>query len=528
MKKRPGIQKAVAYVMQGLASKAFTHKLPTIKALAKAADVSFVTMWKAIDQLKRRRMLPRLQHETRSRAGASQENAVFQSRGLLSGSAAPHDIEAFEPVWQKMLVRLKQDVLTGRFHAGQPLPSCKELQGLYNVSYPTLRKALETLSSQEIIKPYQRGYIVPSLTKSESTARIVAIGCGWEDGTLWIDYQDKNYFRILESECIQSKVALDIVVYCRQGDRLCFIDTITRKPYDLSNDNILSIIVIVANLEIPPEEVIRKLVMFKKPVAVLDVVGGWEATARTANNYYLQFFTVTMSIQPPRRVAQYLLNLGHRNVAFISPFHKALWSMQRSKGICEVFGAAGYADKVRMFVLDQYAFQWDFLQEDLNNQDDVQTLVAAYNKWQKYADSEFFRKFGHISYNISKYLTEWNCATGEIYHRMIPLFKQALKNKAVTAWVMANDYTATLALDYLKEIKVRVPEDLSVISFDNTLDAMEYQLTSYDFNASGIVSIMLRYALRPSSVSSHRHKAVIEAEGTIIERRSTMRIAPGK
>jgi DNA-binding transcriptional regulator YhcF (GntR family) len=528
MKKRPGIQKAMAYVTQGIDVGSFKHKLPTIKSLAKAADVSFVTMWKAIDQLKRKGILSRLKQETRNHAGESQDKSASEPPVMMHGPTAYQDIEVFEPVWQKMLVRLKQDVLTGRFPAGLPLPSCKELQGLYNVSYPTLRKALETLSSQEIIKPHQRGYIAPLLIKSESTARIVAIGCGWEDGTLWIDYQDKNYFRILESECIQSKVALDIVVYCRQGDKLCFIDTITRKPYDLSNENILSIIMIVANLEIPPEEVIRKLVGFKKPVAVLDVVGGWEASPRTANNYYLQFFTVTMSKQPPRRVAQYLLNLGHRNVAFISPFHKALWSMQRSSGLAEIFRDAGFANKVHMFVLDQYAFQWDFLQEDHNNLDDVQTLVAAYNEWQKYADSEFFRKFGHISYNISKYLTEWNCATGEIYFRMIPLFKQALKNKAITAWVMANDYTATLALDYLKEIKVRVPEDLSIISFDNTLDAMEYQLTSYDFNLSGIVSIMLRYALRPSSVSSHRHKALIEAEGAIVERRSTMRIASGK
>ncbi|HUI92221.1 MAG TPA: substrate-binding domain-containing protein [Chitinivibrionales bacterium] len=524
MKKRPGIQKAVHYLTHGVETGAFRQKLPTIKSLAKAADVSFVTMWKAVDQLRRKGMLSR---ENLGRAGGRRDKSAPAPPAAMQAPAVYPDIEQFEPVWQKMLARFKQDVLTGRFPAGQPLPSCKELQGMYGVSYPTLRKALETLSSQEIIRPHQRGYIAPALTKSESTVRIVAIGCGWEDGTLWIDYQDKNYFRILESECIQSKVALDIVVYCRQGDRLCFIDTITRKPYDLSNDNILSIIMIVANLEIPPEEVIKKIVGYKKPVAVLDVVGGWEASARTASNYYLQLFTVTMSIRPPRSVAQYLLTLGHKNVAFLSPFHKAPWSRQRSSGVSEIFRDAGYAGNVRMHVLDQYAFQWDFLQEDQNNPDDVQTIVAAYREWQKYADSEFFRKFGHISYNISKYLTEWNCATGEIYHRMVPLFGQALKNKAVTAWVMANDYAATLALDYLKEVKVRVPEDLSIISFDNTLDAMEYQLTSYDFNLSGIVSVMLRYALRPSSVSSPRHKAVIEAEGTIIERRSTMRPAKG-
>jgi DNA-binding transcriptional regulator YhcF (GntR family) len=526
MKKKPGMQKAIGFIMHGIASKSFGRKLPSIKSLAQAADVSFVTMWKAVDHCKKQGVI------SRSRRGirANTRSRLLKSFEETQSKSVPSDpflgIAATEPVWKKMLSHLKRDILTGRFPFGQPLPSFKELQGQYAVSYPTLKKALETLSTEGIIRTHRRGFAVPALAKSESTARIVAIGCGWEDGTLWIDYQDKNYFRILESECIQSKIALDIVVYCRRNGQLCFIDTITRKPYDLSNDNIISIMVIVANLEIPLEEVLTTLAGLKKPVAVLDVVGGWDVSSRIASNYYLQFFTVTTSSLPPRRVAQYLLNLGHTNIAFVSPFHKALWSVRRLSGIREIFQDAGYAGNVHPYVLDQYAFQWDYLQEDHDNPEDIQTLVAAYNEWKKYADSEFFRKFGNISYNISKYLTEWNCATGEIYHRMVPVFKQALENRAITAWVTANDYAATLALDFLKENGVRVPEDLSIISFDNTLDAMENQLTSYDFNPNGIVSIMLRYALRPSSVSPPRGRQVIEADGTIIERRSTARCAP--
>jgi DNA-binding GntR family transcriptional regulator len=524
MKKKPGIQKAIDFIMRGIASKSFKNKLPTIKSLAKAADVSFVTMWKAIDHLKSQGVVSREKH--RSGTHISKNVLKSQTKDALE-TALPdtnQPIEEFEPLWQKMLSQLKLDILTGRFHQGQPLPSCKELQGLYNVSYPTLKKALEALLSQGIIKAYQRGYVVPPLTASESTVKVVALGCGWEDGSLWIDHQDKNYFRILESECIQAKISLDIVVYCRQNGKLCFIDSISRKPYDLSSENILSFVVIVANLEIPPEEVLQMLVVLKKTVAVLDVVGGWEPSPRTMNNYYLQFLTVTTSLLPSRRVAQYLLSIGHTTIAYISPFHKAHWSIQRSNGIRDIFREAGYADHVHQFVLDRYAYQWDYLQENHDNAENIAALVAAYDKWQNYANSKFFRKFGHISYNISRYLTEWNCATGEIYHRMIPLFNQALANKSITAWAMANDYSATLALDYLKDKKVRVPEDLSIISFDNTLDAMEYKLTSYDFNLNGIVNIMLRYALQPSSLSSHRRKKVIEAEGAIIKRRSTARI----
>jgi LacI family transcriptional regulator len=106
---------------------------------------------------------------------------------------------------------------------------------------------------------------------------------------------------------------------------------------------------------------------------------------------------------------------------------------------------------------------------------------------------------------------------------MIPLFEETLMNKKITAWVMANDYAAMLAIDFLREKKVRIPEDLSIISFDNTPGAVEYQLTSYDFNHGGTISMMLNYAIRPSIIPEAQRDKVIEIEGTIIERRSTAR-----
>jgi DNA-binding LacI/PurR family transcriptional regulator len=89
---------------------------------------------------------------------------------------------------------------------------------------------------------------------------------------------------------------------------------------------------------------------------------------------------------------------------------------------------------------------------------------------------------------------------------------------------MANDYSATLALDYLKEKQIAVPERVAMIAFDNTLDAMEYQLTSYDFNNTGIVNTMLRYILSPSAPPATGRNEIMEVEGSIVERRSTLRI----
>jgi len=159
---------------------------------------------------------------------------------------------------------------------------------------------LNALVSEGAVITHRNGFY-GSGPHDKSEFPVVAIGCGWEDGKIWVDYQDKNYFRILESECIRLNIALDVVVYFRQNGRLCFIHSATRLPYRLTNDDILGIAYVVANLEINPEEVLRKLLPLKKPISVLDVVGGWKIPAFSNERRTVQFFTVTASIQPAGR-----------------------------------------------------------------------------------------------------------------------------------------------------------------------------------------------------------------------------------
>ena len=262
----------------------------------------------------------------------------------------------------------------------------------------------------------------------------------------------------------------------------------------------------------------------RRNVAVLDVVGGWKIPRYAQGNRMVQFFTATASELPAKRVAHYLLERGHRRIAFFSPFHQALWSRRRLDTIIGMYSKAGAAEFVYPFVYDNYAYQWDYLKNQEHNED-IHTLINQYAEWKKEAHGEFFKRFGNLGYSIVKYISEWNCASGEIYEKMRPLFEDALCNPEITAWVMANDFAATIAMDFLKERSIRIPEDLSIISFDNTLDAMEYQLTSYDFNNHGIISMMLRFILAPHTFKPARRTGdCLEVDGTLVVRRSTARV----
>jgi DNA-binding LacI/PurR family transcriptional regulator/DNA-binding transcriptional regulator YhcF (GntR family) len=517
-KQKPGIKRASDFLLNIVRPKCNDGLLPSIRMLAKSSGVSFVTMWKTVKSLTESGLIVngpegnRFAHDSEKRTDLVATTNVNE---LCDFS----EKEIHLGIQQSITDKLYKDIVSGRFTANEKLPSCKELQLLYGVSFTTLKKSLSILVEEQILEHRSNGYYIPSLTGSTGHARIVAIGCGWESGKIWVDYQDKNYFRAIESECIRMNVQLDVVVHYRNLGRLQFVHSATGKEYDLENRTILGYIFIVANLDSNPDEVLERLVRLRRNVAVLDVVGGWNIPQCARGNRLIQFFTTTASQLPAKRVAQYLLSKGHKKVAFFSPFHKALWSKRRLLILSEMFSRAGFSDCVTGFVHDSFAYQWDYLNKNDQNED-LRGVISEYNQWKKEASGTVFKKFGNLGYNIVKYITESNCASSEIYEKMKPLFDSALEDRTITAWVMANDFTATMGIDYLKERTVKIPEDLAVISFDNTLDAMEYQLTSYDFNNYGIISLILRFILAPHTVKKGRKDACIEVDGALVVRRS--------
>ena len=514
---KPGIERACLY-LSDLSRQGYGTPLPSIRMLAQKARVSFVTMWKALQKLRNEGKVTLDSGGSYRVAGKEiheVSDAVSEKIGTDPSSLLPSLVSC-----QSITEKMYRDIVSGRYPGGEKLPSCKELQRFYGVSFATLKKALLSLIDEEIVEARTNGYFIPSLTGSTGHAKIVAIACGWEDGKIWVDHQDKSYFRALEAECIRMNIRLDVIVYFRTRERLQFVHTASKADYDLTDRTIIGYLFIVANLDSTPEEVLERLVGLRRNVAVLDVVGGWRFPRCAQGNRHVQFFTATASTLPAKRVAHYPLNKGHCHIAFISPFHRALWSQRRFDTIAEMFTRAGFAEGVVPFVMSEYAYQWDFLKNQ-EHQEDIRSLINQYAEWKKVAHGEFFKRFGNLGYSINKYITEWNCASGEIYEEMRPLFTKAISDPSITAWVMANDFAATIAIDFLKERNVRIPEEISIISFDNTIDAMEYQLTSYDFNNSGIITMMLRFILASHTIRPGRKGGCVEVDGTLVVRRST-------
>jgi DNA-binding LacI/PurR family transcriptional regulator len=97
-----------------------------------------------------------------------------------------------------------------------------------------------------------------------------------------------------------------------------------------------------------------------------------------------------------------------------------------------------------------------------------------------------------------------------------PLFRKALALKRVTAWVCVNDAMALVAQDYLKARKIGMPQRLSLIGFDDTMEAFGQGLSSYNFNVANVVQTMLGHLLKPSRKSETA--AAVELPGIVMQR----------
>jgi DNA-binding LacI/PurR family transcriptional regulator len=104
---------------------------------------------------------------------------------------------------------------------------------------------------------------------------------------------------------------------------------------------------------------------------------------------------------------------------------------------------------------------------------------------------------------------------------MAPLFMAALGCSTATAWVGANDGVAWMALSFLRSKGVAVPQQISVMGFDDELGTALNQLTSYNFNRQGCVRRMIDYVLHPGLSVSFRNTNITDVEGYIVERRTT-------
>jgi DNA-binding LacI/PurR family transcriptional regulator len=210
-------------------------------------------------------------------------------------------------------------------------------------------------------------------------------------------------------------------------------------------------------------------------------------------------------------VGQFLQELGHKRVAFVSRFHRDLWSQQRYAGLSQ--GLSGASDCIKLLeipttdsaLLPNAPAILQSIEKiaGINNCFPLRASVVATQEY-----TEIVPRLQGLGVLRSQYDMIWN-------H-----FKDLFSDTSITAVVGSQDYTAILAHEYLRQVRIAVPEKISIIGFDNHEMAIEDDLTSYHFLFSNIAADVLAYIINPTAPAFAGQRA-IECSGTVIQRSTT-------
>ncbi len=496
-------------------------RLPSLQSLSRQAKVSKSAMSRAVHGF--------------AEAG---KISILKNHGLFAGKVEDRVIgglgvyleKAPLKKWQLLRARLEQDIYAGRFPKGSDLPPVTDLAQSYGTSTPTLRKAMVDLLRAGVVKPNGRAFRVPRPDVMPGQAAIhYTAWMSPDEARLWF-LRDRTieFLASLGRACAESNLRLLVSSYePRRGFH--WHTGRDRSAASLRNFTLCAHIAFAPSLsEFDLNRLCRDLGGLHsavKPVRVgthdapLAILDGSRGTNMSVP--HVREFSATRIFSIARRnsgerIGRFLLAKGHRKIGYLSSMHKELWSKDRLLGIRRACEAAGFGESVKAFTI-----------QARDTLADMPELAPAMRKLETNVLSESAEMERHLASKNLDWLAvpvktsleyfrtaiRSSCALSESI--------ESMRNWGATACVGANDVVALSAMHCLRKGGLRVPEDVAIVGFDDDKFAAGNDLTSYNFNMSGIATAMLRYVLNPEKAPQVGMDGAVECTGLIIERGST-------
>lgn len=385
--------------------------------------------------------------------------------------------------------RLRSEIEGGVHPLGSPIPSLKDLARRHALHPTTVRKALATLQESGLLERRGRAWTVARPRTSGASPVLLCIGAADGAGRLRMDSdREWDFWRELQAEALRNGLVPELVPW--DGGRI-----------DLRNPSILGVVVCSWHmLDLRP--LLDPLVRSGIPCAVWVISHLPDRDAGYQDVRTLWLHDMAFGREAGRSMAEFLEDLGHAKVAWISPFHESAWARNRLDGFLE--GLRGRREVVP--VLGRWVSEWDLHDSLLHDAEGWSgSLHPALRSEGAHPDVGDLVRPQIERLTRDRFLAE-----------MTPQLEAALASRA-TLWVAASDLVATWVLHWLSERGIKVPENLKLASFDDTREASRLGLTSMRFDTAAMARAMLLQIL--SSRNAHRH--LTHYQGRVIPRAST-------
>ncbi len=520
-KNHPTIDKSLQYLRAEIASGTWTSgdRMPPIRVLARQSQVSAAAMCEALGSLRSEGLVSIIKNRGAYFGQAPKEDRAGRPGGSGTGESQR---------WQRLKIQIEKDIYNGIFAAGEAMPSLRDLQKSYDVSYKTLRKAMEAISGESVVAPHKKTYMVPHLKRAHGTLVFISS----PDAASKISfggYPVTEFLSALRREGGKSMINVVVIPFDpdkRKGilenqlkilqDKQSVVGYIlwTSMLPDRKLDYALQTLSSLSRPQLASSSM-------DKPVAVIDTT--WDiAITNTLHHqadlagWAFRIFTVA-GILAGRRIGQYLLKLGHRKVAFLSYCHKELWSQHRYRGLLQAFQNAGLSEGVKKIVIEEIDDRFHGLPgpEDL---EEYHKIAEVFLTKSENAGAGYYATYAleQMTGSVANYIHQLKMAA-----RVEPILTAAMNETGLTACVGANDRMALLARDHFIKKGLRIPKDISVLGFDDSKAATDNDLSSYSFTFSEISRKVLSYVLSPRQAIVGQQNNLSECEGLLIERGSS-------
>ncbi len=481
-------------------------RLPTVARLAELAGVSTVTVWKVLK-------------------GYKEEGTLHSRRGGGIFIAPPERAQrrppvARLPVWQRVAAAIEADITGGGYRASACLPRVGELTERYGAGYRTVKKALESLVSRQLIRPYKRGYAVVWVRGRTTADSLVLIAQG-HPRIDRIFPETQRRLRYLEHACMNAGLRLNLVLYgWVDGKRIIFNRAPGLRFTREELDSILGFHVWTHGLdETTASEVVQRLAGYGKPVSILDTLGSRRLD--DAARYYarVRLHKLWGDMRAGMAVGNYLRYMGHSSVAFISPFSDTVWSRARLSGLQRAFEDTVNASvhclcgSYDLSSIDSHRWTMEELREVRD------AVVSRGVSLRSPLEKLMGRALRQLIEEINERMKRENLSTA-----MRNLLTTGSALEQATAWVGVNDEVACQCLRFARENGIGVPADVSLIGFDDSLAAQVNGITSYNFNETAAIQASINHVVGHVRGPGARN-SVVDIQGRVTERDTVAAVA---
>ncbi len=500
----PALKRALRAVREQLelARETTDGRLPSVRRLARIADVSHVTMLRALELLRNEGRL-----------------IIKQGSGCYSSEkrGKPTRPSASGPKWYRTSQAIALDIASGRFAARETLPEAKSLLDIYGVSHRTLARALNRLCDEGIL---ERDRTRLRVTSSITGKRGIVLICAAGDDEGNIALLSPRTFSLLEAlriECDRMGADAAMIVLERRFRFRPNLENVEARLVEASRREMILGGILVQTVLPPPavRSAVRWFEEHKRPLAVLDEDG--EGGPLPSGSSFTRVFSMARPLRAGNDIGMFARSIGHSRIAYLSPYHEARWSVQRLAGLKAAFGAEAQDAVTAHTAVDPNAL--DSLWQPLNpTKSEMEALAAR-------AVSKLA-----LSPSSQTILTDDLLRVIRTHRQRLLLrqvlsvqLKSILEADRYSLIVAGNDPVAIACLEMLREMRVAVPDEMAVIGFDDSPEAHAARLTSYNFGLQNAARALVNHVLGPRPHGPN--PAPVDISGIVSERASTARRA---